>query len=200
MSALDGPARVKMVLFGISQTWNSHAYIIGQPRWTVQHCAKVVSSCGVPILCLTPALQGRDVTPDDVKDAILQLTVTEHYYTGVQDLVTLLCEFNGITVKVCMLLTSSLETSMFFRCLARVALAICRATVLESCLFALCTTCADPWSCGAGAVGMAYEAYGTGCVLQDHEGGSWLVHGQVCLQLALWLTVHGCRHTSCGGA
>ena len=45
-------------------------------------------------------LQGRDVTPDDVKDAILQLTVTEHYYTGVQDLVTLLCEFNGITVKV----------------------------------------------------------------------------------------------------
>ena len=45
-------------------------------------------------------LQGRDVTAEDVKDAILQLTVTEHYYTGVQDLVTLLCEFNGITVKV----------------------------------------------------------------------------------------------------
>ena len=36
-----------------------------------------------------------------MKDAILQLTVPEHYYTGVQDLVTLLCEFNGITVKVC---------------------------------------------------------------------------------------------------
>ena len=47
------------------------------------------------------SLQGRDVTPDDMKDAILQLTVTEHYYTGVQDLVTLLCEFNDITVKVC---------------------------------------------------------------------------------------------------
>ena len=45
-------------------------------------------------------LQGRDVTPEDMKDAILQLTVTEHYYTGVQDLVTLLCEFNDITVKV----------------------------------------------------------------------------------------------------
>jgi len=45
-------------------------------------------------------LQGRDVTHDDVKDAILQLTVTEHYYTGVQDLVTLLCEFNDISVKV----------------------------------------------------------------------------------------------------
>ena len=37
---------------------------------------------------------------DDVKDAILQLTVTEHYYTGVQDLVTLLCDFNDISVKV----------------------------------------------------------------------------------------------------
>lgn len=49
---------------------------------------------------LLPILQGRDVTAEDVKDAILQLTVTEHYYTGVQDLVTLLCEFNGITVKV----------------------------------------------------------------------------------------------------
>ena len=47
------------------------------------------------------SLQGRDVTPDDMKDAILQLTVTEHYYTGVQDLVTLLCEFNDITVKAC---------------------------------------------------------------------------------------------------
>lgn len=47
------------------------------------------------------SLQGRDVTPEDMKDAILQLTVTEHYYTGVQDLVTLLCEFNDITVKVC---------------------------------------------------------------------------------------------------
>lgn len=46
------------------------------------------------------SLQGRDVTPEDMKDAILQLTVTEHYYTGVQDLVTLLCEFNDITVKV----------------------------------------------------------------------------------------------------
>ena len=46
------------------------------------------------------SLQGRDVTPDDMKDAILQLTVTEHYYTGVQDLVTLLCDFNDITVKV----------------------------------------------------------------------------------------------------
>lgn len=45
-------------------------------------------------------LQGRDVTHDDVKEAILQLTVTEHYYTGVQDLVTLLCEFNDISVKV----------------------------------------------------------------------------------------------------
>ena len=40
------------------------------------------------------------MTHDDVKDAILQLTVTEHYYTGVQDLVTLLCEFNDISVKV----------------------------------------------------------------------------------------------------
>ena len=46
------------------------------------------------------SLQGRDVMRDDVKDAILQLTVTEHYYTGVQDLVTLLCEFNDISVKV----------------------------------------------------------------------------------------------------
>ncbi|DBA76871.1 TPA: hypothetical protein ACH3X1_009474 [Trebouxia sp. C0004] len=43
--------------------------------------------------------EGRDVTHDDMKDAILQLTVTEHYYTGVQDLVTLLCEFNDISVK-----------------------------------------------------------------------------------------------------
>ena len=40
------------------------------------------------------------MTHDDVKDASLQLTVTEHYYTGVQDLVTLLCEFNDISVKV----------------------------------------------------------------------------------------------------
>lgn len=40
------------------------------------------------------------MTRDDVKDAILQLTVTEHYYTGVQDLVTLLCQFNDVSVKV----------------------------------------------------------------------------------------------------
>ena len=53
--------------------------------------------------------QGRDVTAEDVKDAILQLTVTEHYYTGVQDLVTLLCEFNGITVKVWAGLNSSVS-------------------------------------------------------------------------------------------
>lgn len=52
-------------------------------------------------------LQGRDVTHDDVKDAILQLTVTEHYYTGVQDLVTLLCEFNDISVKVLILKCTS---------------------------------------------------------------------------------------------
>ena len=41
------------------------------------------------------------MTRDDVRDAILQLTVTEHYYTGVQDVVSLLCDFNGISVKVC---------------------------------------------------------------------------------------------------
>ena len=40
------------------------------------------------------------MTRDDVRDAILQLTVTEHYYTGVQDVVSLLCDFNGISVKV----------------------------------------------------------------------------------------------------
>ena len=46
-------------------------------------------------------MQGRDVSRDDVRDAILQLTVTEHYYTGVQDVVSLLCDFNNISVKVC---------------------------------------------------------------------------------------------------
>ena len=44
--------------------------------------------------------QGRDPSKQDVRDAILQLTVTEHYYTGVQDVVTLLCDFHGIAVKV----------------------------------------------------------------------------------------------------
>lgn len=113
-------------------------------------------------MCLTSAVQGRDVTPDDVKDAILQLTVTEHYYTGVQDLVTLLCEFNGITVKVCLQLTSQPFT--FCRCLRLCALAIHRATVsavICSYLVCACTTCADPWGCGSGAVGMANKAYGT---------------------------------------
>lgn len=71
-------------------------------------------------------LQGRDVTHDDVKDAILQLTVTEHYYTGVQDLVTLLCEFNDISVKVfqqpcdCMYCRAELHVAQALHCMTLV--------------------------------------------------------------------------------
>ena len=65
------------------------------------------------------------MTHDDVKDAILQLTVTEHYYTGVQDLVTLLCEFNDISVKV-----SSQPVGRAFAVCCRVMLQTCHSVRL----------------------------------------------------------------------
>jgi len=78
--------------------------------------------------------QGRDVTHDDVKDAILQLTVTEHYYTGVQDLVTLLCEFNDISVKV-------LRLSHHFFTLNSILLAMTKYLYILSLCIMLLTSC-----------------------------------------------------------